>query len=114
MKNFALSNIVNHLTILNAQKVIDDVEEFVLEAQRLLDKKMDSTSRLGLYVHVACLIERLMLKQGIDEVEGMETYSLENKEQMDLIRQAFSGVQEHYSVELPDPEIMYILNYFQE
>ncbi|MDD7281202.1 MAG: sigma 54-interacting transcriptional regulator [Erysipelotrichaceae bacterium] len=114
MKNFALSNIVNHLTILNAQKVIDDVEEFVLEAQRLLDKNMDSTSRLGLYVHVACLIERLMLKQGIDEVEGMETYSLENKEQMDLIRQAFSGVQEHYSVELPDPEIMYILNYFQE
>ena len=31
---------------------------------------------------------------------------------MEKIREAFSGIEMHYSVEIPDPEIMYILNYF--
>ena len=31
---------------------------------------------------------------------------------MDIVRQAFSGIEMHYSVEIPDPEIMYILKLF--
>jgi len=111
MKNFTLSNIVNHLTILNAEKVIDDVEDFVVQVESALHKTMDATVRMGLYVHISCLIERLMLRQGIENVEGMEDFKAKNKDRMEIVRQAFSGIEMHYSVEIPDPEIMYILNY---
>lgn len=111
MKNFTLSNIVNHLTILNAKKVIDDVEDFVAQVERALHKTIDATVRMGLYVHISCLIERLMLRQGIENVEGIQEFKAKNKERMDIVRQAFSGIEMHYSVEIPDPEIMYILNY---
>lgn len=112
MKNFTLSNIVNHLTILNAEKVIDDVEDFVTEAEERMNISVDPTVRMGLYVHVSCLIERLMLRQGIEHVDGIEAFRSANEWKMEKIREAFSGIEMHYSVEIPDPEIMYILNYF--
>ncbi len=112
MKNFTLSNIVNHLTILNPEKVIDDVEDFVMELETRLALSVDPTVRMGLYVHVSCLIERLMLRQGIDHVEGIEAFKAQHAWKMEQVREAFSGIEMHYSVEISDPEIMYILNYF--
>lgn len=111
MKNFTLSNIVNHLTILNAEKVIDDVEDFVTTLEEKLNLHIDTTIRMGLYVHVSCLIERLMLRQGINYVDGIDNFKKENLEKMKKVKEAFSGIEMHYSVEIPDPEIMYILNY---
>ena len=37
-KNFTLDNIVNHLTILNPQKVMEDVEEIVSELEKLFKR----------------------------------------------------------------------------
>ena len=81
MKNFTLSNIVNHLTILNAEKVIDDVEDFVAQVERALHKTIDATVRMGLYVHISCLIERLMLRQGIENVEGIQEFKAKTKKE---------------------------------
>ena len=69
-KNFTLSNIVNHLTILNGEKIIDDVE-------------------------------------------GMEEAIRAKQERVEKVKDAFSGVEMRYSVELPAPEALYVLNYFK-
>lgn len=113
-KNFTLSNIVNHLTILNGEKIIDDVEEIVDYLERDLGQKLDATCKVGLYVHISCLIERLILKQGITFVEGMEEQIIDAKEKIEKVKDAFSGVEMRYSVEIPDPEAIYILNYFKK
>ena len=113
MKNFTLSNIVNHLTILNAEKVIDDVEEIVEELEANLNTPLDTTRKTGLYVHVSCLIERLMLRNEITVVEGIEKMLEENKESIRITKEAFSGVEMRYSVEIPEAEILYVLNYFK-
>ena len=42
-KNFTLSNIVNHLTILNGEKIIDDVEEIVENLEEDLNEELDAT-----------------------------------------------------------------------
>ena len=112
-KNFTLSNIVNHLTILNGEKIIDDVEEIVENLEEDLNEELDATRKVGLYVHISCLIERLILKQGIEHVEGMEKAVEGKKDRVDKVKDAFSGVEKRYSVELPAPEALYVLNYFK-
>lgn len=112
-KNFTLSNIVNHLTILNGEKIIDDVEEIVDNLEEDLQEELDATRKVGLYVHISCLLERLILKQGIDYVEGMEEAIRAKQERVEKVKDAFSGVEMRYSVELPAPEALYVLNYFK-
>lgn len=113
MKNFTLSNIVNHLTILNAEKVIDDVEEIVDDIEKGLDCELDTTRKAGLYIHISCLIERLMLKNEITNVENLDEFVSNNKQYLKIVKDAFCGVEMRYSVEIPDAEMVYILNYFQ-
>lgn len=113
MKTFTLSNIVNHLTILNGEKIIDDVEEIVADLESYLHEELDATRKLGLYIHISCLIERLILKQGISEVEGMEEQLLHQQQAIANARMAFSGAEMRYSVEIPDIELLYVLNYFK-
>lgn len=112
-KNFTLSNIVNHLTILNGEKIIDDVEEIVEYLEEDLCEELDATRKVGLYVHISCLIERLILKQGITYVEDMEKQLEEKREHIAKVKDAFSGVEMRYSVEVPAPEALYVLNYFK-
>ena len=111
-KDFTLSNLVNHLTILNPEKVIEDVQEIVENLEIKFDRKLPTTTKVGLYVHLSCLIERLLIKQGVDTLDGIEEIKKEKEKEFEIVRDAFSVAEMRYSVEITDPEIMYILNYF--
>lgn len=113
MKNFTLSNMVNQLTILNPEKVMEDVEDIVYELERVFNKNVTNTSKVGLYVHLSCLIERLILRQEIKDVEGIEEISLKYKDHFTKVKEAFADIEYRYSVEIPNAEIQYILNYFK-
>lgn len=113
MKNFTLSNIVNHLTILNAQKVIEDVEEIVEELEKDLHIHLDTSRKAGLYVHLSCLIERLMLRTETTMMENLEQEVKEHQEFITIAKQSFSGAEMRYSVNVPDAELLFILNYFK-
>lgn len=113
IKNFNLSNIINHLTILNAEKVIDDVEEVVQYLEEDFNCTLNPTSKTGLYVHLSCLIERLILKNGIVDFEGIQKISDEQRKAIEIVKNAFSVVGMRYSVELSDAEALFILNYFK-
>lgn len=111
-KNFTLDNIVNHLTILNPQKVMEDVEEIVSKLEEMFECSLDITTKVGVYVHLSCLIERLILRQGITDSFGMEEFEEKHADVIEKVKDAFSGVEYRYSVEIPIPEIRYVLNYF--
>ena len=113
IKNFTLNNIVNYLTILNAEKVLEDVECVVSEIETGLNRRLAPGSKMGLYVHLSCLIERLMLKDEIKLTQGVDEFINENKEFVEVVRNAFSVVKYGYSVELPNSEIPYIFNYIK-
>ncbi len=113
MKNFTLSNIVNHLTILNAEKVMEDVEDIVDYLEQKLNCSLDPTRKIGLYMHLSCLIERLMLRNEITMIEGIDEKMQKHLLFAEVVKEAFSVVEMKYSVVLPDAEILFILNYFQ-
>lgn len=111
VSNFTLDNIVNHLTILNAQKVLDDVSEVIRLIENGFQISLSTGNRMGLSIHLACLTERLILKNEIEQMEGIEKFVKDNRDKIDIINNAFSVVKEKYSVDLPVSEVIYILNY---
>lgn len=113
LKNFTLSNIVNHLTILNANKVLEDVEEVVARMEKGLGAELSATQKVGLYMHLSCLIERLMMRSEVQAFEGIEEFSEKHAEFIRIVKNSFSVVENQYSVEIPVTEVAYIFNYIQ-
>ena len=113
IKNFSLDNIVNHLTILNAQKVLEDVQEVVRQLERMLQYSLPAAEKVGLYVHLACLIERLITKNEVQLLKSPDEFIANHKEFIEIVKESFSVVNERYSVEIPVSEIIYIYNYIQ-
>lgn len=113
LKNFTLSNIVNHLTILNANKVLEDVEEVVVRMEKGLHLELSATQKVGLYMHLSCLIERLMMRSEVQAFEDIDTFCQNHENFIRVVKESFSVVESQYSVEIPVTEVAYIFNYIQ-
>ncbi|MCC9083133.1 PRD domain-containing protein [Enterococcus faecium] len=67
-----------------------------------------------MYVHVSCLIERLIRQMPIETYQGLEKWKQCQKEGLSAIKSAFSVIEEHYSVMIPNSEIAYIYDILSE
>ena len=111
LKIFSLQNLLKHLTILDADKVLDHVEDAVEKLQYLLGIKLNNKTIVGLYLHISCLIERLIKKNPIDTYLCMERFLVEQKQFIQFVKESFSAVEEFYNIEIPVTEIGYIYDY---
>lgn len=108
VRNFSLEKVINSVTILDTDKVMSEIELFMRIFESLMEEQISNERKLALYVHISCLIERLIRN------ETIEIYSTENavnqcrKEQTNKIKEAFSVIEKNYSVEIPDSELAYI------
>lgn len=114
LKNFTLSNIVNHLTILNANKVLEDVKNMVDYMEEALNEQFDATIRVGLYMHLSCLIERLMMRTEIGVPENIDEFINAHPKFINVVKESSRWIEEQYSIEIPISEIVYIYNYIQD
>lgn len=112
LKNFSLQSIMENLTILNPGKLLDQVSEAITQLQLLMDRKFQSKTIIGIYMHTCFLIERLVTKTAIlsDDMDAFE------KAHPDFIRNvhiSFEKMLKNYSVEIPISEISYLYDYIQ-
>lgn len=73
IKNFSMDNLLSYLTILDSDKIIDSVEKIIKTIQKELHMKLSSSVILGLYIHISCLIERLIINKNVTKFEHLET-----------------------------------------
>lgn len=111
MKNFSLQNVVQYLTILNADKVLDLVGEAVDRIQQRMGKKFSAKTRIGLNIHISCLIERLVTKSPIEVYSNLASFAESEQDFIESVSQSFSNILAHYGVKLPVSEIAYIYDY---
>lgn len=111
LKNFSLSNIMNNLTILNPSKLLEHVADAIDKLQNDLQVRFTNNTCVGLYVHVCCLIERLVTKKSIDVYTNVEGFPEKEIAFIKSVKKAFSVVEKYYSVEIPVEEIGYIFDY---
>jgi sigma-54 dependent transcriptional regulator of gfr operon len=111
IKNFSLQNVMQYLTILNADKLLDYVEEAVNKLQQLMQKKLSGETTLGIYVHICCLIERLVTKNPIETHMDLADFIQHHQAFISQVTKSFNVIEKHYGVKIPMSEIAYIYDY---
>lgn len=66
---------------------------------------------IGLYVHLCCLVERLVTKTPIEAYANEREFRTAHAAFIDAFRMSFSSITDHYRVEVPATEIAYVYDY---
>lgn len=111
IKNFSMQNLLNTLTILNPEKIVNHVESIIKTLQEKLQITLQSSTVVGLYLHISCLIERLITNRYIVNYHKIEQFEKENQAFIQIVQEAFTEVERTYSVTIPISEIGYIYEY---
>ena len=111
VKRLTLQNVFESLTILNPEKLFAEVERAVTSLQDLTGREIAPAATIGLYVHLCCLVERLVTKSAVDAYTGEEDFVRENAAFIEAFRTSFSKISAHYRVDVPTSEIAYVYDY---
>lgn len=114
LKNFSLTNLMEQLTILNPSKLLEQVSDAIYILQNDMNLVIDNNICFGLYVHISCLIERLVTQSHLqDEISlNFDDPKLENF--YHKFKKAFTVVEQYYSVEIPPFEVSYVYDYIKK
>ncbi|EJE4563078.1 MULTISPECIES: sigma 54-interacting transcriptional regulator [Enterococcaceae] len=113
IKNLSLNKIIDSLTILDSSKIITQIEPCIESLERFMNRQMNNNQKLTIYVHISCMIERLIRGQQMDSFP-QDDYFIEHQERLcSIIRMAFQPIEQLYNISLPVEECYYIFNITQ-
>lgn len=105
LHNFTIERVINSLTILDAHAVMKSIDVALNRYSEVSGKQLNNRTRMALYVHVSCLIERLIRNEPITTYDWEPNY---DTKLVDDLKQAFSVIEAQYSVQIPKAELGYI------
>lgn len=108
IKLFSLQNVIKNITILNPDKIIDQVEIIINELEISLGVNFTNDLKISLYIHICCLIERLVMKEPIMTYKGLDEFKQYHEQFINFALKSFSVIADVYKVEIPVSEIGYI------
>lgn len=108
IKFFSLQNILNQLTILNPDKIVDEVDKIINNYEISLNKKFEGDLKLALFIHISMLIERLVLRENITSHPDEEKFKQCHSDFIELSEEIFRDVLKEYRVSLSLAEIVII------
>lgn len=108
VKFFTLDNVLNYITILNPDKIIDQVDKAIYNLELALALKFNNDLRISLSIHICCLIERLIIKDPITTYNKLEDFQKCHIHFIELTKKAFSVIEQFYNVDIPMSEIGFI------
>ena len=112
LKNFSLTNIIENLTILNPSQLLEKVAEAIDRLQVELNTEFSYNVCFGLYVHICCLIERLVTQDTHEDYsKTIDECSEEEQKFIQTVHKAFKDVENYYSVSIEIEEVEYIKIY---
>ena len=110
-KRLTLQNVIESLVILNPERLFAEVESAVKLLQELDDHAIAPAATIGLYVHLCCLVERLVTKTPIDAYADEVAFERDHSDFITAFRRSFQDISRHYRVEVPTTEIAYVFDY---
>lgn len=103
--NFSLKKMVENLTILDADRVLQLVSETISEMERVLELTFDANKKYLLFLHISCMIERILRKKEVDQQEDIAEYIKENRMTMEKIHRCLQNIEEKYTIKVSDLEL---------
>lgn len=101
---------MNALTILNPAKLLEQVANAIDVLQKYVGVRFSNRTCFGLYVHICCLIERLVVSRNAEYDPSLDFLN-EHKDFVDYVKKAFKQVEDFYGVDIPTEEMIHIYNY---
>lgn len=111
IRNFSLERVIESITILDSEKILSHAEEFINRLEIRLNKRLSNDKKVALYVHISCLVERLIRQAPIEVYPNIEEFEQCQKDMIHSIKDAFSVIENIYSVKINMAEIGYIYDY---
>lgn len=114
VRSFTIKNLIGQLTILNPDKIMDDVEQAITKLEILEGIHYPIDLKKMLYIHICVMVERLILEKG-QFFHNSTTQSLKcRKNFVKNLKESFSGIEDTYNVSVNDVEIQMIYNLVEE
>ncbi|MCB5955053.1 sigma 54-interacting transcriptional regulator [Enterococcus sp. CWB-B31] len=110
VKNFSLIRVIDYLTILDTKKILELVEGCIRQLETRLFLELSNARKVAMYVHISCMVERLIRHSEIMDFPDLEKFSYEHQKEIQVIQEVFSVLEKIYSVTVPLTEIGYIHN----
>lgn len=108
IRNFSLDRVIQSVTILDTEKIIEQIEGFLKQLEEGWGHRISNDRKLALYVHVSCLVERLIRNVPIEVYSGFDMLQECHEKELQEIKEAFSVIEKVYSVDIPDSELSYV------
>ncbi|MBM7599018.1 sigma-54 dependent transcriptional regulator of gfr operon [Virgibacillus halotolerans] len=108
VKNFSLKQVIGSLTILDTNRVIEHVNDSISSLEILLNTLLSNDKKISLYIHISCLIERLIRKEPIETYLDLEDFIKINEKEISMIKKGLNNIEKIYGVEIPTSELAYI------
>lgn len=107
IKNFSLERVIESVTILDTNKVINYIEQCIIQFENITQQALPNDKKIALYIHISCLIERLIRNVPLEN-HIHQTFQQCQKVSLQQIKEACSVIEKTYSVEIPEIELLYI------
>lgn len=110
VKNFSLIRVLESLTILDTKRIMEVIENCIQDLEGRLALRLSNARKVAIYVHVACMVERLIRHSEITDFPDLEKFAFEHEKEIRVIQDIFSVLEPIYSVTIPLEETCYIYN----
>ncbi|MCW8779202.1 MULTISPECIES: sigma 54-interacting transcriptional regulator [Latilactobacillus] len=107
MKNFSLTRIMDTLTIISPNKVINVVELFIETLIKADHLEINSKVKISLYIHIANMIERIIRKEPVAYHSGTNQ-QIERDTIFSVVKKEISVIEDAFIIKVDDAEIAYI------
>lgn len=108
LKAFTITNVITHLIILNPDKILTQVQDTISTLEFNLKIKLPNALKVGIYIHVSCMVERLVIREPLLEYKNVDEFEHCNRHFIKCTKNAFSVIENFYKIEIPISEIAYI------
>jgi sigma-54 dependent transcriptional regulator of gfr operon len=105
VRNFSLESVMNSLTILDKNKVMEVLDMSFTQLEFLFKASLPNDKKLALYIHMSCMIERLIRHDMTVGYALIDEFKQCQQKLIEKLKKAFSVVESTYSVVISDMEI---------
>lgn len=113
LKNFSLQSVMENITILNAQTLLDHVSDSMNALQHIMNRKFQSKTIVGIYIHICFLVERLVTKTALENYKELHDFEKNHQTFIENVNRSFDAMLCHYHVKMPVSEIAYLYEYIE-
>lgn len=103
--DFSLEQVIQNLTILEPGKVLLNIDESISSIERNLNLEIGSTQKILLYIHIGCMIERILRKENVDAQLDILDYIEDSRNLFCGVRAGLKNIEAKYHIEIDDCEV---------